>query len=94
MPSPLRQEEQFEQTHSYQDETPKFQEFQELNYQSAKLEDLFFFASVAIFSLVTVFVAFVLLSINFSPLWAFLFSSLVSYGITSVFKKSIKKLIK
>ncbi|RFE01792.1 DUF3270 domain-containing protein [Streptococcus parauberis] len=94
MPSPLRKEEHFEQLQDYQNETPKFQEFQELNAPSTKLEELFFFAAIAIFSLVTVLFAFVLLALNFSPIWAFLFSGLISFSITNVLKKSVKNLIK
>ncbi|WEM65695.1 DUF3270 family protein [Streptococcus parauberis] len=91
MPSPLRKEEHFEQLQDYQNETPKFQE---LNAPSAKLEELFFFAAIAIFSLVTVLFAFVLLALNFSPIWAFLFSGIISFSITNVLKKSVKNLIK
>ena len=70
------------------------QEFQELNAPSAKLDELFFFAAIAIFSLVTVLFAFVLLALNFSPIWAFLFSGIISFSITNVLKKSVKNLIK
>lgn len=93
MPSPLRKEELFEQSQSYQNDIPKFQEFQELDAPSSKLEELFFFASIAVFSLVTVLFAFVLLAINFSPIWAFLLSGLISFSITNALKKSVKNLI-
>ncbi|MGT2933338.1 DUF3270 domain-containing protein [Streptococcus catagoni] len=88
MSNQLKKHQEFEE--SQIDQEPKFHDFQEIHNQSAKLEELFFFARIAIFSLITVLFAFVLLSLNLSPLWAFLFSSLLSFGVTFFLSKTIK----
>lgn len=89
MPAQLNKNYEFEENNSYLEQEPKYQDFQEINFESTKLQELFFFARVAIFSLVSVFFAFVLLAINFAAVWAFLFSSLMSFGITILISKSV-----
>ncbi|MGT2958771.1 hypothetical protein A9Q68_04220 [Streptococcus bovimastitidis] len=89
MPSPLKKQEEFDYLYQEADLEPKYQDFQEYNSQSSKLEELLFFARVAIFSMITVLIAFVLLAMNLAPIWAFFISSLISYGATSSLTKSI-----
>ncbi|MGT2925958.1 DUF3270 domain-containing protein [Streptococcus cuniculipharyngis] len=63
--------------------SPKYREFQELNSNSAKFRELVFFARVAIFSIMTVLICFVLLSLGIQSLWAFLLSLLISFALNS-----------
>ncbi|HHJ7053021.1 TPA: DUF3270 domain-containing protein [Streptococcus pyogenes] len=93
MPAPLKKHNSVEQDDSYQESQSKFRDFQEFNGQSAKLKELVFFARIASFSLITVLFAFVLLVMNLAPMFAFLFASIISLGITSSFAKVIKSLL-
>ncbi|EGJ26786.1 DUF3270 domain-containing protein [Streptococcus porcinus] len=89
MPSPLKKQDEFDYLNQEIDSEPKFQDFQNLSSQKTKLDELLFFARIAFFSMVTVFFAFVLLAMHLAPLWAFLFSSLLSYGTTLAISKII-----
>lgn len=93
MPASLKKQEEYDYSQLHQSEVPKYQDFQEPNNYSAKLEELFFFGRIAIFSLVTVFFAFALLAMQLAPFWAFLLSSVLSYGLTSLVAKTLKTLI-
>lgn len=63
--------------------SPKYQEFQELNSNSAKFRELVFFARVAIFSIMSVLSCFILLSLGIEVIWAFLLAVLISTALTS-----------
>lgn len=63
--------------------SPKYKEFQELNSNSAKFRELVFFARVAIFSIMTVLLCFILLSLKMQTLWAFLLALLISTALNS-----------
>lgn len=89
MPTPLEQRQQKQEQVSQQ----KFQEFQDLNGHSSKLKELIFFARIAVFSLITVLFAFVLLVMNLAPVWAFLIASAISLAITSFLSKAITLLM-
>ncbi|HGI4766887.1 TPA: DUF3270 domain-containing protein [Streptococcus agalactiae] len=77
MSSPLKQE----QTHESKTEQaqPKFQEFD----HSAKLRELVFFARIALFSITTVLISFLLLALSLTPVWSFLLAMLASLAVTS-----------
>lgn len=83
MVAPLKQQKELKDEMLQDNAEPKFQEFQEFNSNSAKLRELLFFARIALFGVTTVVVAFMLLALNLSPLWAFSFALLVSLAITS-----------
>ncbi len=93
MPSPLRQPHQVE-NHDLEQKAPRYHDFNEISNQSAKLQELIFFASIGFFSLVTVFFAFVLLALNLVPFLAFIFSGLMSFGVTKVVSNYLKTVIK
>lgn len=80
MSSPLKQE----QTHESKTEQaqPKFQVFQEFDH-SAKLRELVFFARIALFSITTVLISFLLLALSLTPVWSFLLAMLASLAVTS-----------
>ncbi|MEX2784316.1 DUF3270 domain-containing protein [Streptococcus sp. H49] len=94
MAAPLKKTEQFEQEKLQETPSPKFQEFQEINSNNAKLRELMFFTRVAVFAVTTVLAAFTLLALNLSPIWSFVFALLISAATTStlsVFIMSLKK---
>ncbi|MGT2808148.1 DUF3270 family protein [Streptococcus iniae] len=93
MPASLKKHQDYDYEQYDQSEAPKYQDFQELNNHSAKLEELFFFGRITIFSLITVLLAFALLAMQLAPFWAFLFSSALSYGLTSLIAKTLKSMI-
>lgn len=97
MPTPLKQRQlkqrQLKQQEQEQVSQQKFQEFQDLNGHSSKLKELIFFARIAVFSLITVLFAFVLLVMNLAPVWAFLIASAISLVITSFLSKAITLLM-
>ena len=93
MSKPLRQQHDFEEEKLQEDMSPKFQEFQEFNPNHAKLDELKFFARIALFGVLTVVTAFFLLVLNLAPLWAFIISGFLSLAISSalyVFLETIK----
>lgn len=63
--------------------SPQFQEFQELNSNSAKFRELVFFARISVFCLSTVLTAFLLLTSGVSALYTFPLAMLVGLAITS-----------
>lgn len=93
MPASLKKHQDYDYEQYEQTQAPKYQNFQELNVHSAKLEELFFFGRMTTFSLITVLLAFALLAMKLAPFWAFLFSSAISYGLTSLIAKTLKSMI-
>jgi hypothetical protein len=92
MVAPLRQRKDFKEQDVQEDLTPKFQEFQNINNNSAKFNELIFFARIALFGISTVLVAFLLLVWDFSPFLAFLVASLAGLVVTTIISTLIKKL--
>lgn len=93
MPRPLKKHEELNHHEPHQDTYRQFQDFKDISNHSAKLKELIFFGRIAIFSLVTVLFAFVLLVMNLTPLWAFLFASTLSLAVTSMMTKIIKSFL-
>ncbi|PZO93481.1 MAG: DUF3270 domain-containing protein [Streptococcus pyogenes] len=95
MSAPLKQYHDYEEDVHVED-SPKFHEFPVKQSQpsGAKLQEVFFFAKVATFSLVAVLFAFVLLALNLAPLWSFLIAGLISLGITSFLSHTVAAFLK
>lgn len=89
MPTPLKQHKEFEKGHYQEEHAPKFQEFQSVDYKSAKLKELLFFVRIALFSISIVVISFFLLFLNLAPVWTFLFAPFISLAITSAVSKMI-----
>ena len=94
MPAPLKQHHDDEQENLQPDASPKYKEFQEFNSNSAKLRELVFFARIALFSVTTVLIAFLLLVLNLSAIWAFVLALLSSLAINSAVTAFIWSLLK
>ncbi|HEO2738935.1 TPA: DUF3270 domain-containing protein [Streptococcus agalactiae] len=83
MSSPLKQEQTHEsKTEQAQPKFQVFQVFQEFDH-SAKLRELVFFARIALFSITTVLISFLLLALSLTPVWSFLLAMLASLAVTS-----------
>ncbi|MGT2887616.1 DUF3270 domain-containing protein [Streptococcus didelphis] len=93
MPAPLKKHQDFDHVELENQQEPKFQDFQEVNHHSGKFQELVFFARLAVFSLMTVLFAFVLLTMNLAPIWAFLLSSIISYALTSLIARALKNVL-
>ncbi|EHI70247.1 DUF3270 domain-containing protein [Streptococcus ictaluri] len=93
MPAPLKNHNAFEDQELQDNSQSKFQDFQDINGHNAKLKELIFFARIAVFSLITVLFAFVLLVMNLTPVWAFLFASLIGLASTSLLAKTLKSFL-
>ena len=91
MPAPLKQHHDDEQENLQPDASPKYKEFQEFNSNSA---ELVFFARIALFSVTTVLIAFLLLVLNLSAMWAFVLALLSSLAINSAVTAFIWSLLK
>ncbi|MGT2801971.1 Protein of unknown function [Streptococcus henryi] len=92
MPELLKQEQQLKEDQLFENASPKYQEFHEIDTNSAKLRELVFFARIACFGTLTVFIAFMLLVANFSSIGAFSLAILLSLIITTVVSSIISSL--
>ncbi|MGT2930286.1 DUF3270 family protein [Streptococcus dentasini] len=73
---------------------PKYQEFYEIDTQSAKLRELLFFARIALFSISSVLLTFLFLALGLGTLVSFTLALLLGIAITSTistFVLSMKK---
>ena len=73
---------------------PKYQEFYQVDTQSAKLRELLFFARIALFSISSVLLTFLFLTMGMGTLVAFSLAVLLGIAITSTistFILSMKK---
>ncbi|MBM7636372.1 DUF3270 family protein [Streptococcus saliviloxodontae] len=61
----------------------RYREYQEINRNNAKFRELLFFARIAIFSIFTVLISFILLVLSVRPLLAFPIALLLSLALTS-----------
>lgn len=87
----------FDQVSDYnqdQDLEPKYQEFYEVDTQSAKLRELLFFARITLFCISAVLLSFLFLTLGLGTLFSFALAVLLSIAITSTvstFVLSMKK---
>lgn len=91
MVAPLRKEKHDEQNHVHAQE--KYHTFQDFSY-NAKFRDLIFFARITLFAILTIFTAFVLLTLNLPTILVFLFSILISLAVTSTVSTFLWYLLK
>ncbi|EFQ56535.1 DUF3270 family protein [Streptococcus downei] len=87
------QESQNQSNQSKQNQ-PKYQEFYQVDTQSAKLRELLFFARIALFSISSVLLTFLFLTMGMGTLVAFSLAVLLGIAITSTistFILSMKK---
>ena len=87
-----RQTEDFEDLNFQEESMPKYQEFQDFDDNRTKLDELIFFAKLAFFCVTTILVCFILLVAKFSPTFAFPLAMLISWGITALAQKGLKRL--
>ncbi|MBM7643008.1 DUF3270 family protein [Streptococcus loxodontisalivarius] len=64
-------------------EQARYREYQEINRNSSKFRELLFFTKIAIFSVFTVLISFILLVLSVRPLLAFPIAMLLSLAFTS-----------
>ena len=81
-----RQTEDFEDLNFQEESMPKYQEFQDFDDNRTKLDELIFFC------VTTILVCFILLVAKFSPIFAFPLAMLISWGITALAQKGLKRL--
>ncbi|MGT2908164.1 DUF3270 domain-containing protein [Streptococcus dentiloxodontae] len=72
--------------------TPVYQEYQDLNSNSIKLQDLVFFGRLSSFCISTVLIAFLFLSAEISTFWSLFWAVTISIGLQALVQYGIKTL--
>lgn len=93
MVAPLKKENTEQEVTKQQEKIKKYHTFTDYG-QTSKFRELIFFARIALFAIITVCVAFLLLILNLPTILVFVLATLISLAITSTLTTFIWYLLK